>query len=1661
MKVLLSKANDANPSVSAKSIAAIGELSQVGCERMLPYLGEVMPLLLAFLQDQSSILKREYAMKTLGQFCGNTGVVITPYFDYPKLLDVVLGVLKTEQTPSIRLETIKVLGILGAVDPYAQQVVAGDKHISDSEEVISTISTLDDGYYPSVVLHSLSKIMNESSLSTYHMAAVQALVHIFESLRHEFVPFLSQIMPSFMQMMRTCAPSMLEFNFTKLRDMVHIMKVYTRGYLPDIMDTINIFWTSESNLQLPILALIEELCFALESEFNDIFPLFLPKIMLIFDADVSTNMSWTQKALHSFTVFGSLLDAYLNLIVPAILGIFERENVSLVLRKYSVQVMGQIAKTTNISPHSSKVIHSILRILNGSEMHYFQEVCFDTIIVLAKRLKLDFFVFIAPIHQIMMKKRIKNEKFELIAAYILKNEIIPPNLLKYDEEITQLDRSDEKVESKVRINEIHLQRSWDASDKSTPEDWVEWIRRLNVELLKESPSQSLRSCANLAALYNSFARELFNSAFFSCWVELFDTSKEDLIKALQAAITAPNIPLDILQTLLNLVEFMDHENKPLPLDIRMLSQNAARCHAWAKALHYKENEYLKNPKIESAGSLININNKLDQIDAAVGILVATERSNPSNSVSSWYEKLNRWDDALEGYRRKQDENPRSIDALFGQMRCLQNLGEWDRLSSLSQERFDTTEDESLRKNMAPIAAAAAWSVENWSFMQKCVDLIKVESPDGSFFRAVLKLHENEFPEALYLIQKARQLLDTELTALIAESYNRAYPIVVRVQMLAELEEVILYKKSKSSVERQALIRKTWMTRLEGCEHTVDIWQKILRVHALVVSPLDGPELYIKFANLCRKSGKVALSLKILSKLLHSSSTNDIASLDVSANPPQVTYACLKHAWSCGIARQTTLKQMRQFTTYLAGKLRISSLDMIEYDQLVVNEESKALLKLLARGYLKLGEWQWALEGGMNANILSDVLQSYLAATKCDKTWYKAWYQWALSNFKALNAQEQNGIDESSTLLVISAIQGFFQSVALSKENSLQDTLRLLTLWFKYGHFENVNTCVAEGIRTIVIDNWLQVIPQLIARIQIQNANIHEVLHELLADVGRAHPQALVWSVIVASQSQNVLRKGAATSIIDKMRSHDNILVEEVLMVSQELLRVAVSWPEMWHDYLEDASKFYYKNHDIRGMLEVLEPIHNLLEKGPETQQEKLFVYAFGDELREAWAYCNRYRLTDSEDELKFAWDIYLVVFSKIATQLSRMKSLELEIVSPRLFSVRSLELAIPGTYKSTKDIVKIESMKSNLNILNTKQRPRIMALYGSDGKEHQFLLKGHEDLRQDERVMQLFSLVNSLLLNDAETFKRHLDIKRFSVIPLSPNAGLIGWVPNTDTFNNLITEYRESRKILLNIEHKLMLQLSGNYDTLCLLQKVEIFNEVLSTTSGQDLFKILWLKSKNSEVWLERRTNYARSLAVMSMVGYIMGLGDRHPANLMLERFTGKVVHIDFGDCFETAMRRENYPEKVPFRLTRLFVNAMGVSGVEGNFRLACEHVMRVLRENKVSLMAVLEAFVYDPVINWRLVSEPTFEDDIRSPVLNSTELFLMEGINGGRRLQEESVSEVDSELLNSKSMIAINRISDKLRGKDFKTAEPLDIPSQVQRLIEEASLSENLCQAW
>jgi FKBP12-rapamycin complex-associated protein len=541
---------------------------------------------------------------------------------------------------------------------------------------------------------------------------------------------------------------------------------------------------------------------------------------------------------------------------------------------------------------------------------------------------------------------------------------------------------------------------------------------------------------------------------------------------------------------------------------------------------------------------------------------------------------------------------------------------------------------------------------------------------------------------------------------------------------------------------------------------------------------------------------------------------------------------------------------------------------------------------------------------------------------------------------------------------------------------------------------------------------------------------------------------------------------------------------------------------MWHEALEEASRLYFTEHNIDAMFATLEPLHDLLEKGPETLRETSFVQTYGRSLSEARECGRRYRQYGEIADLNQAWDLYYHVFRRISKQVTPANTVQLDLqyVSPKLLAQRDLELALPGSYESGKPIVRISNFEQIVIVFSTKSRPRRLKMKGSDGRTYQYLLKGHEDLRQDERVMQLFGLVNTLLSIDSESYKRRLEIRRYSVTPLSPKAGMIGWVDNTDTLHVLIKDYREQHKILINIEQRLMWQMAPNYDQLTLTQKVEVFEYALDNTPGQDLYRVLWLKSRSSESWLERRTTYTRSLAVSSASGYILGLGDRHPSNLLLDRMSGQVVHIDFGDCFEIACVRPKFPEKVPFRLTRMLVNAMEIGGVKGTFKVSCENTMRVLRDNKESVLALLEAFVHDPLIMWRLVTDEVNQNggELKAPDASEHEYEAMTragiegtmatanvahdsarrkgneaapppattGADGSAEDPNENGSEAAAnaavgDVRNKKALEVVRRIQNKLNGRDFNPNVSLTVPEQINKLVQEATSLENLCVAF
>jgi FKBP12-rapamycin complex-associated protein len=246
-----------------------------------------------------------------------------------------------------------------------------------------------------------------------------------------------------------------------------------------------------------------------------------------------------------------------------------------------------------------------------------------------------------------------------------------------------------------------------------------------------------------------------------------------LVRSVEHAITSNDAPPELIHRLLNLAEFMEHEEKPLPIEHRTLGEYAMKYMAYAKALHYKELEYFSEASPSVVESLISINTRLQQHDAAWGTLLTAQEQYNVTEHEEWYERLGRWQEALVAYEKAAENDPSDLEVQYGRMKCLNALGEWDQLATRVNEHWATASQED-RRDIAPMAAAAAWTLNAWDDMEDYVNTMKSDSPDRAFYRAILFVQQNQFPKALSQIAKARDSLDPELSSFVGDSYGQLY-----------------------------------------------------------------------------------------------------------------------------------------------------------------------------------------------------------------------------------------------------------------------------------------------------------------------------------------------------------------------------------------------------------------------------------------------------------------------------------------------------------------------------------------------------------------------------------------------------------------------------------------------------------------------------------------------------------------------------------------------------------------------------------------------------------------------------------------------------------------------------------------------------------------------
>ncbi|KAI5863076.1 hypothetical protein GGS23DRAFT_568113 [Durotheca rogersii] len=277
----------------------------------------------------------------------------------------------------------------------------------------------------------------------------------------------------------------------------------------------------------------------------------------------------------------------------------------------------------------------------------------------------------------------------------------------------------------------------------------------------------------------------------------------------------------------------------------------------------------------------------------------------------------------------------------------------------------------------------------------------------------------------------------------------------------------------------------------------------------------------------------------------------------------------------------------------------------------------------------------------------------------------------------------------------------------------------------------------------------------------------------------------------------------------------------------------------------------------------------------------------------------------------------------------------------------------------------ISKLEPNMSIASGVSAPKIITVVGSNGERFKQLVKGgNDDLRQDAIMEQVFAAVSSVLKLHRSTQQRNLGIRTYKVLPLTSASGLIEFVSNTIPLHEYLMPAHERYhpKDLTGSQcRKEISQVQGKSSE----ARVTTYKKV--TDRFQPVMRYFFMEHfVDPDEWFAKRTAYTRTTAAVSILGHVLGLGDRHGHNILLDSKSGEAVHIDLGVAFEMG-RVLPVPELVPFRLTRDVVDGMGITKTEGVFRRCCEFTLDALREETYSIMTILDVLRYDPLYSWSI----------------------------------------------------------------------------------------------
>ncbi|XP_014473077.1 PREDICTED: serine-protein kinase ATM [Dinoponera quadriceps] len=373
----------------------------------------------------------------------------------------------------------------------------------------------------------------------------------------------------------------------------------------------------------------------------------------------------------------------------------------------------------------------------------------------------------------------------------------------------------------------------------------------------------------------------------------------------------------------------------------------------------------------------------------------------------------------------------------------------------------------------------------------------------------------------------------------------------------------------------------------------------------------------------------------------------------------------------------------------------------------------------------------------------------------------------------------------------------------------------------------------------------------------------------------------------------------------------------------------------------------------------------------------------------------------------------------------------------------TLSLPVKPSCKYSDEVIGVKSYQNICEFVGGINAPKKIICVGTDGVLRRQLVKGKDDLRQDAVMQQVFTVINTLLRTCKETKRRNLRIRTYKVVPLTQRSGVLEWCDNTVPIamvllGNPNTPGLHKKYYPRDMSAEAAKNKLRNVEKESNEVKLNVFLKCCKhmRPAFQHFFEEKYLSPEN---WVERTLTYTRSVATTSIAGYILGLGDRHLSNILIDERTAEVVHIDFGIAFEQG-KILPIRETIPFRLTRDIEVAMGASGIEGTMRRSCEVTMTMLRDQKQIIITLLQVLLYDPLFTWAITPEKACK----------MQSVVVKGFSERGRVPVET---------NKIAKRALLRIEQKLQGTEDGLVS--SVSGQVERLLQEARDPANLCRVY